>query len=271
MTKEMSSFGALLVHLLRVLLFLFCGSNFSKATDADFCSSRWCGRHNISYPFRPEDSPVHCGDPRYNLSCEDDQLFLYWKSGKFNVQSINYNNYTIRLVDANVALHTHDHSSLPPYSLASYNFSFYYLEPYRYGFSRQNSGDVILIKQMLYLRCPYNAVESSDLYVDDTATCMNGSYALGSTFYVNVGGKSPWDLGLGDSCRIEWMYPTSWPAENNRTNISCTDIHDMLLYGFELSWAISYCKHLYYRVELDDRNNLQCYSGSVVLSVHLVI
>ncbi|QHN93735.1 putative receptor-like protein kinase [Arachis hypogaea] len=205
------------------------------------CSSGWCGRHDIRYPFRLNNSsPSHCGDHRYTLSCENDnQLFLYLKSIKLKVQSINYNNYTIRLVDANVALHTHNHSSLLPYSLTSSNFSRMGYEQYQYRFYTHHFNDGIsLIKQMLYVRCPPYGVESSA-----AASCMNGSYALGSTIYVSDIDKTLQDLAFGDSCQIEWIYLTSWPTEIKHKNISCTDIHHMLLSGFELSWLQAYCNN----------------------------
>ncbi|KAL1309708.1 hypothetical protein AAHE18_17G197100 [Arachis hypogaea] len=221
------------------------------------CSSGWCGRHDIRYPFRLNNSsPSHCGDHRYTLSCENDnQLFLYLKSIKFQVQSINYNNYTIRLADANVALHSHDLSYPLPYSLTPSNFTGAQDEPYQDRFYKQHFYHVIrLTKQMVYLmRCPPYGVESSSA----AATCMNGSYALGSTLYVSDIDKTLQDLAFVDSCHIEWMYVTSWPAEIKHRNNSCTDIHYMLLYGFELSWLKVYCK---YEAMLADHNKVICYT-----------
>ncbi|KAL1309712.1 hypothetical protein AAHE18_17G197500 [Arachis hypogaea] len=201
---------------------------------------------------------VHCGDHRYTLSCEDHhQLFLYWKSAKFSVQSINYNNYTIRLVDANFALlhHHHHHyysnsSLLLNYSLASYNFSDSETEPYQYFLYKVNGDRLMFMKQMIYVRC------------------------INDTFYVNFDGKSLWELGLRDSCYIEWMYPTSWPhdEECKINNISCRDNRNMLLYGFELSWAVSSCnRHFWYRAEIDDHNNVNCYPVFVPLFAALYV
>ncbi|KAL4301019.1 hypothetical protein S245_060969 [Arachis hypogaea] len=225
--------------------------------DKRMCSSGWCGRHDIRYPFRLNNSsPSHCGDHRYTLSCENDnQLFLYLKSIKFQVQSINYNNYTIRLADANVALHSHDLSYPLPYSLTPSNFTGAQDEPYQDRFYKQHFYHVIrLTKQMVYLmRCPPYGVESSSA----AATCMNGSYALGSTLYVSDIDKTLQDLAFVDSCHIEWMYVTSWPAEIKHRNNSCTDIHYMLLYGFELSWLKVYCK---YEAMLADHNKVICYT-----------
>ncbi|XP_020961949.1 rust resistance kinase Lr10-like isoform X2 [Arachis ipaensis] len=231
------------------------------AIDADkrMCSSGLCGRHDIRYQFRLNNSsPSHCGEHRYTLSCENDnQLFLYLKSIKFQVQSINYNNYTIRLVDVNVPLHTHNHSSLPSYSLTSSNFT--RDDPYQYWFYTQHFKDVIrLTKQMVYLmRCPPYGVESSTA----VATCTNGSYAIGSTFYVSDLDKRLQDLAFRDSCHIDWMYLTSWPAEIKQINISCTDIHHMLLYGFELSWMKGYCYNDTDYAMLGDHNNIVCYNN----------
>ncbi|XLT03064.1 hypothetical protein HN51_052415, partial [Arachis hypogaea] len=250
-----------------VIIDYLAGWNTKVAIDADkrMCSSRWCGRHEIRYPFRLNNSsPSHCGDHRYTLSCENDnQLFLYLTSIKFQVQSINYNNYTIRLVDSNVALHTHNnHSSLLPYSLTSSSFSSAKDEPYNDRFYNQHHlVDVIrLTKQMVYLmRCPPYGVKSSSA----AATCMNGSYALGSTlFYVSDIDKSLQDLVFGDSCHIEWMYLISWPVEIKHRNNSCTDIHRMLLYGFELSWLKVYCK---YEAILSDSNKVICYDKPSLL------
>nr|XP_025612752.1 uncharacterized protein LOC112705933 [Arachis hypogaea] len=206
MTKEMSS----VVVLLLSCLCLFITTATTAGAAHNKCLSQWCGKHNISHPFRLEDSPTQCGDQRYTLSCEEDhQLVLYWRSRKFNVQSINYNNYTIRLLDANIS---QDYTSRPPY----YSLRYDYHE--------------LTTLVVVYLRCP------NDVIATDNATCMtNDSDALGTAFYlVSVFHKRLRDFAVADSCRIEWMYPSSWPAE--RESNSCTIVRTLLLYGFELSW-----------------------------------
>ncbi|KAM3729812.1 hypothetical protein ACB098_12G038900 [Castanea mollissima] len=66
------------------------------------CSASSCGNiHNISLPFRLNTDPENCGDPRYELSCENNHtVLLYLFGGKYFVQEISYNNYTIRIVDS---------------------------------------------------------------------------------------------------------------------------------------------------------------------------
>ncbi|KAL1309701.1 rust resistance kinase Lr10 [Arachis hypogaea] len=227
------------VLVLVLALLLSCGNGYSRVTDSVTCSSQWCGTHNISYPFTLTNTPPNCGDPTFNntLSCDNhNQLFLYFKSRKFYVQSINYNNSTIRLVDSTII----NNSS---YFLASYNFNSY--KSYQHHH-----------KQILYVTCP-NAVGSE---VDDppAATCINGSYARGSSsFHVYDGNKTLQELGLQDTCRVEWMYPSSWPGEIDGGNISCVDIRTMLLYGFEIPWGLCFCQHAVFD---DQNNNLRCLS-----------
>ncbi|MCI30005.1 kinase-like protein [Trifolium medium] len=77
------------------------------------------------------------------------------------------------------------------------------------------------------------------------SNCMNGTYE--NSFYVDADGyKTLWELGLGDGCRIESMYLTSWPIEHGGgrrrgNNVSCSDIRRKVFYGFELFWINSLC------------------------------
>jgi len=83
----------------------------------------------------------------------------------------------------------------------------------------------------------------------DASSCKNGnSTALNSTFssrnaegysYVMVAADL---LKVPDLCRINLIYsaPGSVMPEN-MTNISYRDVHDILLYGFELSWYSACC------------------------------
>ncbi|KHN05169.1 hypothetical protein glysoja_028067 [Glycine soja] len=76
---------------------------------------------NITYPFRLKGDPKGCGDNRYELACENNVTVLYLYSGKYHVQAINYNNFTIRVVDPGVQ--QPNCSSLPRYFLSPTNFS----------------------------------------------------------------------------------------------------------------------------------------------------
>lgn len=93
--------------------------------DSHHCApSNSCGNiHCIRYPFRLRNDPANCGDPRYNLSCENNKtLVLFIFSAKYHVRRINYNNFTIRVVDSE--LQKNNFSTIPRYVLTSVdNFS----------------------------------------------------------------------------------------------------------------------------------------------------
>ncbi|KAK7351008.1 hypothetical protein VNO77_10128 [Canavalia gladiata] len=185
---------------------------------------------------------------RYKLSCEDNQLMLYYGFGKYYVKSINYINYTIWLVDADVRPQAYP-ITLPPYSLSSYNFS---------GYNSYDLNFIYNYSLLLYLSCP--KIVDSPVLNDNATYCMNSSHAL----VIHDSSLSLEDLGLRDSCRIESMHLTSWPAEISHGNISCTLINQMLLHGFELSWLNSICKHHGYAY-LDHDNQYRCFQGNVDL------
>ena len=89
------------------------------------CSASSCGNiHNISFPFRLKTDPENCGYPGYELSCENDRTVLYISGGKYYVQEISYNNYTIRIVDS--GLHKDNYFfSTPTYPSSRYYLNFY--------------------------------------------------------------------------------------------------------------------------------------------------
>ena len=94
---------------------------------------------------------------------------------------------------------------------------------------------------------------NSPLYLD-TATCnyYDNSSSISDSKryrYLKVGGTKVSEVE--DSCQVEKMFRTLWPTKNDDQNISCTDVHHELAYGFELSWLISGCY-------LDDANHVQC-------------
>ncbi|KAI9074612.1 hypothetical protein K1719_043453 [Acacia pycnantha] len=192
------------------LIMLLCKP--CKALDGHQNCSSSCGDHNIWSPFRLKDSPEKCGDHRYNLSCEQNQLVMYWQSGKYRVLSVNYENYTIRVRDANIV--ELDSSSLPGNSLTEYNFSLW--GPYTSTIeARYENGTWLtngLNTNMIYVRCE-RPLHSPGFV--DTAPCFrtsNGSAtsSLSSSYsYVNVGSETLWDLGLDDDCGIQLIYITS--------------------------------------------------------------
>ncbi|BFG20595.1 hypothetical protein CerSpe_068690 [Prunus speciosa] len=232
------------------VLGLYCGTFSAKDDDHHRCEPSSCGKiQNISYPFRLKHDPEKCGDKRYELSCENNITVLYLYSGKYYVQAINYNNYTIRVVDANVD--EGNCSSIPRDSLTGYNY--HSQDPYSFevrqlhkrkitwSFSLQNSHQIELSKPIIFITC--KTLVNSPLYVE-TAPCTDAISSPSSALprsqghsFVMVGHVNASDLR--ELCRVELMVRTSWPGTKDM-NLSYIDIHNELVYGFELSWLQSY-------------------------------
>ncbi|CAN6562212.1 unnamed protein product [Malus baccata var. baccata] len=211
-----------------------CNADNSSAKS---CTSS-CGHiHNISHPFRLNDDPKYCGNLSYTLSCESNITVLELPSfGKYHVQAINYNNKTIRLLDP--GLDNNNCSSMsqniPP--IEDIN-SLYW---------------TVVSVPIYYLMCS-NPLNSS-LYVD-TAPCLNNTSSSSSqpkTYsYVVVNDyvedrvryrfRDVWELDEG--CSVEWMSSSmGWAVGyvEDYSNFSYKDIHNALMYGFELVFEDPY-------------------------------
>ncbi|XP_050265761.1 rust resistance kinase Lr10-like isoform X1 [Quercus robur] len=236
-----------------------------------YCAPSSCGNiHNISFPFRLKNDPEKCGDSRCELSCENNHTVLYLFERKYYVQEINYNNYTIRIVDSGIQ--KDNYSSTPSYSLNRHTFS-QYPSAYTTSFWKWKEYEGIsryeLSWSVVWMSCekPVN----SPFYLDaSTCNIDNGDeYSSNSSIshfkryrYVKVGRTNAADVV--DSCKVEQMFITSWPGNDDPINISCADVHNELVYGFELSWLTGFCKSYCGRWNrgecyLDDGNNVQCF------------
>ncbi|GKV48066.1 hypothetical protein SLEP1_g54902 [Rubroshorea leprosula] len=216
-----------------------------SAKDEQNCPPSSCGNNlNISYPFRLNTDPSHCGetaDPVYNLSCENNLTVLYFdQSRKFYVKAINYDNQTIRVADASFE---EGSCSIPQCSWDADNFSPF--SPYYYYYFHSNSNYVYFRGTILFISCG-NPV-SDPLYVEAPA-CINDSsfstpYRPKSEgkryYYVKIG--IPTALELKPSCRIELMPLTPSIWEKNYENLSYLDIEHWLAYGIELWWRYASC------------------------------
>ncbi|KAM1049010.1 hypothetical protein ACFX2C_028158 [Malus domestica] len=205
---------------LAFLLLCFCSETCNADnSSAKSCTSS-CGHiHNISHPFQLNDDPKYCGNIMYTLYCESNITVLDVPSGKYYVQAINYINKTIRLLDP--GLDNNNCSSMsqniPPIT------------------------DDINSLSIYYLKC--SNPSNSSLYVD-TAPCLNNTSSSSSqpkTYsYVMVGDyvgdrfREVWELDEG--CTVEWMSLAAGYVEDYR-NFSYKDIHNALMYGFELRFG----------------------------------
>ncbi|GMY07475.1 pentatricopeptide repeat-containing protein At3g49170, chloroplastic-like [Fagus crenata] len=249
------------------------------------CPPSSCGNIlNISYPFRLKSDPETCGDLRYSLSFENNLTVLYLFEGqsKYYVQEINYNNYTIRIVDSGIQ--KDNYSSTPTYSLNHYKFSSFTSVYTTYQPKRTKTNYIKhkLSRSAVFLSCdcetPVNSlfyldsstcIDNGDQYASSNSSKDNGDQYSSNTSishskskryrYVRVGTTTATDVG--DSCKVEQMFLTSWPGNEDPNNISCTDVHNELIYGFELSWlqdnCPSYCRGDNSICFIDDDNHVQ--------------
>jgi hypothetical protein len=196
---------------------------------------------------------------------------------KYYVQAINYSDFTIRLVDASVQ--KDDCFSIPHHSLTKYQS----LRSYYYEINWPESS------VLTFLCCTNQMRLNHTDYIMDTSSCKKGSgTAYSSSSSSSISSPSCVDMeghsyvmvdgqiqDVPDLCRINLIYY----VPKNMTNMSYTDVHDILVYGFELSW-FSFC--CYYNTEnrcnLDEatmKNNtclkytLENYFGTYSLSPYV--
>jgi hypothetical protein len=211
-----------------------------NTTAKDHCPPSSCGSIlNISYPFRLTSDPENCGDQRYNLTCENNQtlvLHLY-HIGRYYVQQINYTDYTIRVVDPGIGLNANDqyYSFIPCYLLDFKNFSSG--DPYQFTYS----------PAVYFVKCEKTV--NSQYHLNISACIEDGVYSKSKRYtYALFGYYRARAVELGDLCQVEQISLTSnrYYDYDDLRNISCTDFHNELLQGFELSWYRSgtYIKEL---------------------------
>ncbi|KHN05172.1 Putative receptor-like protein kinase [Glycine soja] len=219
---------ALLVFLL-LLVHQICATNEQEHA----CPPSSCGKiTNITYPFRLKGDPEVCGVNRYWLACENNVTVLYLYSGKYHVQAINYNNFTIRVVDPGVQ--QPNCSSLPRYFLSPTNFSaidegYPYLALQNRDYSWEH-----VFQHIVFLNCRH-AVIDNEKYVE-TDPCIK--WHSKGYIYAIAGDLIAKDFEVG--CEVKLVAPTSWRGLDTN-NSSYTQMHRALLYGFELSWINFAC------------------------------
>ncbi|KAI8007770.1 Rust resistance kinase Lr10 [Camellia lanceoleosa] len=198
---------SLLVHV------LFC---------VNCCYSSSCGDiHNITFPFRLKSDPVdNCGYNYLELKCENNRTVLYWYSGKYYVQAINYGIYpgsgNISLVD--VGIQRNNCSSLPLHSLTPRNFS--------------------------KMVGPIGYLINTDSFVA-LVSCEKYSYFLAGSYY-----HLRWSA-VANLCSVAMLSPTSTSLQVldgrliERNMTSLLEVHKALADGFDLYWyvhAYEYCR-----------------------------
>jgi len=206
--------------------------------EQHLCPPSSCGKiSNITDPFRLQGDPEKCGNKSYELGCENNVTVLYLQSAKYHVQAINYNNYTVRVVDP--ALQLHNCSSLPLRSLSRSNFSDTYTytyssDPYQAITSSYENWGSLSFEHIVFLSCKHTVRENGKyLKTEECVKWDSKGYA-----YAVVGDLKAEDLEVG--CDIKLVVPTSLRSLNNH---SYTSMHRGLAYGFQISWINLACQN----------------------------
>ncbi|KAG7981334.1 hypothetical protein I3843_05G228500, partial [Carya illinoinensis] len=222
------SLSAGLMALIVLVVLLLHQTCSAKDTNRD-CVPSSCG--NIPN-IRALNHPPNCGDPRYTLSCQDNQVVLFLLSVEYYVLEINYANQTIRVVDSGIQ--KDNYSSIPPY------YDLFFNTPYNYG-------EIGVF--MALLKCEKRV--NSPRYLNKSNCFGNRAYASNSSSsqpevgfrYVIYNHTKAGDVE--DLCQVEQIFWTSWRGPvnlpNDPSSISCADLQHLLLYGFELYWRSTDC------------------------------
>ncbi|MBA0643365.1 hypothetical protein Goklo_027664, partial [Gossypium klotzschianum] len=186
----------------------------------DDCAPLRCGNLTIGYPFRLKTQPRNCGDPRFELDCENstDRVVLIIEQEKFYVQNISYSDYTIRFVDPSLVDTNNCSIPLSSFPLSGSSCDQYMFETIDY--------------QFMYIVNCMTRMESR-VYID-ASRCINGSGSSSSQqsyFYFLVGRTPPSEFD--PSCTTVARVPGDF---QNISGLPTSDVYEKLSKGFEMSW-----------------------------------
>ncbi|KAK7847939.1 leaf rust 10 disease-resistance locus receptor-like protein kinase-like 1.2 [Quercus suber] len=124
---------------LLILSFFFFFVNSLGNNSSPLCQLHNCGDVNIRYPFwvlneNASDQQQYCGYKGFGVMCLNGTAVLELAGGRYHVKDINYDDYTLALVDIDVsnqtcprARHSVSLETLPlKYSSMNLNLSFYF-------------------------------------------------------------------------------------------------------------------------------------------------
>ncbi|XP_057798684.1 uncharacterized protein LOC131014661 [Salvia miltiorrhiza] len=212
-----------------ITIILILSLLFFETGDAN-CTPSACGIiRNISSPFRLKGDPNHCGDPRFELACEDNVTFVYQNSHKYYVKEINYGIARIRVVDASI--NNNSICSFPTYTFITDDES-----PYRTFSHHSYPYNGYTASPIFFISCP-NQLSNSSLFTDITDCASNSSLPTPRYDYIKVG-RMEKPSEVPHRCTVDVVAFTSSEFKDSG-NVSLSEIHQSLLYGFELyvcSW-----------------------------------
>ncbi|KAL3714286.1 hypothetical protein ACJRO7_006250 [Eucalyptus globulus] len=234
MINALSSMNIHSTLLLVLLLLQAMAGNVGLANPQ--CVTSSCGDiRNISHPFRLKSDPKGCGDPKKELRCEGNRTILYFHDGQFYVQSIDYSNHQIRLVDDR--LQKDNCLSLPHHSWPLYDFKDW-SDPNNAHYSYDH-GTLLIVNNSKSVGDP--------LYIA-RRPCIEGSDSSNTSSDWNLYALlNPPTSDVRDFCTISWrtwVSPNFGPFEHvNISSYNYKQIHKIMTDGFVLhytSWKTSF-------------------------------
>ncbi|WKA07515.1 hypothetical protein VitviT2T_025333 [Vitis vinifera] len=221
----------------------------AKHHKYQICSPSSCGdMRNISYPFRLQDDPRSCGYPEYELICENNRTMINLHGGTYLVTQINYQNYTIRVVDPRRKKDNCWISS-PLNSIGAYYkenpydsssaWSAGYTLPYKWNPASPYPSEPIFYTIVL-MNCEQSIRDDNYLHIIPCNT--RGSSSSSPTYayavvgdYVSVG-DIPYSCTIGTSIIIQPLKSLPEPS-----NLSMSDLQNYMLLGLQLSFLPLFC------------------------------
>ncbi|KAE8706163.1 PR5-like receptor kinase [Hibiscus syriacus] len=205
-----------------LVVFVFPGACLARHVNQD-CGSVFCGSLNISYPFRLKTQPPHCGHRRYEVECDkNNRTTVVAREGKFSVEEIFYENYTMRVVDA--GLDMDDCNSLPLSSVYYYSPYLDCEKPIQFYYDYNLS--------LMYVVNCTKPIESA-LYIPASRCRINSNV---SSYFYFLDGRTPLS-NFSQSCTLE-VEVSIWV--HNISGMSTLDIYNKLSEGVLLTWMTEY-------------------------------
>ncbi|KAK6117724.1 hypothetical protein DH2020_048513 [Rehmannia glutinosa] len=151
---------------------------------------------------------------------------------KYNVEALNYNNFTIRLSDP--GLDSQNRSSCPRYSSTINDIYLSYMT-----FIYTNSITVT------FLNC-LSPVVNNPLYIHNPFCGNTSAFPSSSRVYSYVTVGTILVEELEEECTFDTMVvATASSSGKDSYNYSYTEVHDMMAYGIEVSWYRVMCDECY--------------------------
>ncbi|GMN44423.1 hypothetical protein TIFTF001_013614 [Ficus carica] len=158
--------------------------------------------------------PQECGEPKYELLCENNKTVILLHSVKYYVESINREDHTIRLVDSGIQ--KDDCSSLPLHSLTPNTFSGQRPEISNLQDLIFRSPDFSSNSEIIFLSCE-KPLHNSSMFIS-TQPCINGSilakkrsYSSSRHYHSYVASKDVMVSDLEESCSVDFMAMSAKP------------------------------------------------------------